>query len=170
MLSDAYLDGAVLEDRAQLWAARLARPDPGQYVAVVEGEQGDAGAEDGNEGQQPSRLAGFVCAYAAHDPTWGTLLDNLHVTPTFQRTGLGTQLMSAAARWCVANHLGPRLYLWVLEANTAARRFYERLGATDVGMDTWSPPGGGAIARRRYAWSSLATLTATNGDARSSGG
>jgi RimJ/RimL family protein N-acetyltransferase len=66
--------------------------------------------------------------------------------------------MSAAAGWCVANHLGPRLYLWVLEANTAARGFYERLGATDVGKGTWSPPGGGAIARRRYAWSSLAPL------------
>jgi len=160
MLSDAYLDGAVFEDRFRLWSARLATPDPAQYVAVVEAATNDAGAEARNAQDGPPQLAGFVCAYAAHDATWGTLLDNLHVAPAFQRRGVGRQLM-AAAGWCAASGLDARMYLWVLEANTSARRFYEHLGGRAVGGDTWSPPGGGAIARCRYAWSSLTPLIVT---------
>jgi ribosomal protein S18 acetylase RimI-like enzyme len=159
MLSDAYLDGDVFEDRSQLWSARLAAPAPAQYVAVIEAVTSDAGGAVGREREGPPRLAGFVCAYAAHDPTWGTLLDNLHVAPEFQRQGLGRQLMAASARWCISNAPDARMYLWVLEANTPAQSFYARLGGRDVGGESWSPPGGGAVALCRYAWSSLAPLT-----------
>ena len=44
------------------------------------------------------------------------------------------------------------LYLLVLEQNKRARAFYERLGATDVGGETWVPPGFIDAPSRRYAW------------------
>ena len=43
-------------------------------------------------------------------------------------------------------------YLWVLEVNTPARRFYERLGARNAESATSEPPGGGTIVGLRYVW------------------
>src|SRR4051794_17878231 len=61
---DAYLDGALLEERLQVWHDRLEHAPANQFVRLaVEG----------------ANLVGFVCAFGAHDPAWGSLVDNLHV-------------------------------------------------------------------------------------------
>ena len=137
---DEYLDGDVLQERIGVWRNRLSAPPPNQFVVLAE--------EDG-------RLIGFACAYGRDDERWGTLLDNLHVRRERHRQGTGTRLVSEVARWCRVHHADCGLYLWVLAQNSQARRFYERLGATDRGGDMSVPPGGGLVNSRRYAWTTL---------------
>lgn len=137
--SDEYLDGPVFEDRARVWSERLASAPANQYVVLAE----DRGA-----------LIGFACAYGDDDETWGTLVDNLHVRPDRHGRGIGKRLLAEVAGWCLTEYPAGGLYLWVLEQNSRARRFYEYLGAKDVETKSSVPPGGGTTLAHRYVWSS----------------
>jgi GNAT superfamily N-acetyltransferase len=137
VLSDEYRSGAIFEDRESIWRKRLSAPAANQFVIVAE--------EDG-------RLAAFACAYGADDERWGTLLDNLHVHSAWQGRGLGKSLLIGVADWCAAEYPEVGLYLVVLEQNSRARAFYGKLGAADVGGETWVPPGFLEAPSRRYAW------------------
>lgn len=134
---DEYLDGPVVEDRRRVWEARLSAPAANQLVVL---------AEDDGE------LLGFACVYGGDDARWGSLLDNLHVRPGRQGRGIGAALLAEVAAWCRANFPERGLYLWVLEQNRGAQRFYRRLGASDEGGELSEPAGGGQIHGRRYAW------------------
>jgi len=135
--ADEYLNGPVVDDRTKVWQGRVSDPAPNQHVIV---------AEDGGT------IVGFACAYGADDEQWGTLLDNLHVRASLQGGGIGEGLVREIARWSLETQPEIGLYLGVLEQNTRAQRFYKRLGAEDVGGFTYSPPGGGEVRVRRYAW------------------
>lgn len=70
-----------------------------------------------------------------------------------------------AARWRLAQP-PPHQYVVLAEEGAqaypgAARRFYERLGATNVGHDVWLPPDGGAVPKLRYAWKDPGQLRTT---------
>ncbi|MBU2665974.1 GNAT family N-acetyltransferase [Actinoplanes bogorensis] len=103
--------------------------------------------------EQGDRLVGFVHVVFDHDPTWGSLVDNLHVAGDRKRTGLGTRLLGRAAALTTGG-----IYLWVLEQNSAAQQFYVRLGAVRVETATASAPGGdpanlnGTPRKHRMAW------------------
>ena len=140
---DEFLDGDVVEDRLAVWEQRLMEPPPNQFVALAE-----------DEGQ----LVGFACAYGRDDERWGTLLDNIHVRPECQRRGTGTLLVLEVAAWCLTRYPDCGLYVWVLAQNGQARRFYERLGATDRGSEVSVPRGGGRITGQRYAWTTLGDI------------
>jgi hypothetical protein len=45
------------------------------------------------------------------------------------------------------------VYLLVLEINSPARRFYERLGAENAGVSTMETHGGAVVRSCRYTWS-----------------
>jgi GNAT superfamily N-acetyltransferase len=135
-LRDDYLDGEVGAERLALWTERLARPAANQHVLV---------ADDGEP-------IGFACAYGCDDEQFGTQLDNLHVRHDRHGGGVGARLIAAVAAWCAATHPGTGLYLWVVDRNAAARRFYDRLGGVDVGGDLWAPPDGTRVPVRRYVW------------------
>ena len=139
--SERYLAAQVDADRRSVWLERLARPPRNQRVLLA---------------QQRGSLAGFACAYLESDPQWGSLLDNIHVAEALQGRGVGTRLMRVLAGECVP--AGGGLFLWVLESNAAAQRFYERLGGQRTGEDLWSPPGGGSVPRYRYAWPDVRLL------------
>ena len=83
------------------------------------------------------------------------MLDNLHVAPTLKRSKIGTSLMTEVARICNAQASHQGLYLWVLEPNENAQRFYKSLGARHTDSNTWFPPGGGQVPKYRYAWSNV---------------
>ncbi len=73
-------------------------------------------------------LLGFACVRC--DDAQGPLLDNLHVARSAQGQGTGKELMKAVAKRLT--ELGKAtLWLEVLEANVAARRFYARLGGIE---------------------------------------
>ena len=51
--------------------------------------------------------------------------------------------MRSAAEWICGRQAHGGVYLWVMEANAPARRFYERLGAGNAGRVDLEDPGGG---------------------------
>ncbi len=135
--SDAFLDGELPEERLGVWRKRLDDPPGNQFVQV---------AVDGAE------LVGFVCAYGAHDPQWGSFVDNLHVADASKRNGIGSSLMGHAGAWLGSLYSDVGVYLWVLEANSSARRFYERLGAQNAGVSIMETHGGAVVSSCRYTW------------------
>lgn len=144
-LSDAFLDGELPDERIRVWRDRLARPPGNQRVLL---------ALEGPE------LMGFVCAYGAHEPRWGSLIDNLHVAREGRRTGIGAALMRRAGASLARSHPDVGVYLWVLEVNAPARRFYERLGAHDAGATVMETHGGAVVRSCRYVWPGPEALSA----------
>ena len=136
-MRDAYLDGDVAAERRTVWHDRFAAPASNQHVIVAEAS---------------GRLVGFACVYGAADPRWGSELDNLHVRSGEQGQGVGADLLAAVARWTSTTYPDGALYLWVLDGNDGARRFYERHGGRDAEGDHWHAPDGSALAVRRYVW------------------
>lgn len=151
--SDSFLDGDVLADRLTVWSERLRDPDPRRCTIL---------AEDGG-------LAGFANTAFEEDPTWGALLDNLHVAGTHQRRGIGSGLLALTAQALLERAHPTGLYLWVLEQNVAAQAFYEACGGRRAGREPVSPPGGvagrlaGSPAKLRYAWPQPAVLLGPSG-------
>ncbi|HEV2641139.1 MAG TPA: GNAT family N-acetyltransferase, partial [Candidatus Elarobacter sp.] len=142
--SDEYLDGDVEADRRRVWTERLHDPRPELHtiVALVDGE-----------------VVGFVHLVRDADPTWGALVDNLHVAHRRKGQGIGSALMGAAAQALLAEQPSSPVYLWVLEQNTAAQSFYEARGGVRVGRDVVDPPGGGERSFKfRYAWTDAEAL------------
>ena len=142
LFSDEFLDNEAESDRTLAWRARLTSNRADQFVCVAE----DRG-----------RIIGFVCAYGCEDDTWGSLIDNLHVAHESQNRGVGTQLMAHTFAWLRAHFPRDAAYLWVMERNSGARKFYERLGASNAGVvDKPNPVGGGSALNCRYVWVTLA--------------
>jgi ribosomal protein S18 acetylase RimI-like enzyme len=142
-LRDDFLDGDVVQNRLSVWNERLTAPRANQFVVVAE---------------EDNVLQGFVCAFGDDDATWGSLVDNLHVRHDQKGRRIGTSLMRAVGAWGVVHYPRAGVYLWVLEANHAARGFYKRLGATNEGLVMKESADGGSAANLRYAWSSPAAL------------
>jgi ribosomal protein S18 acetylase RimI-like enzyme len=143
--SDAFLDGDLFEERLGVWRERLDHPAKTQFVQLaVEGPI----------------LVGFVCAYAAHDPQWGSFVDNLHVARSTKRAGVGSALMRQAGAWLLPRYADLGVYLWVLEANTSARHFYESLGAVNGEISTMETHGQAIVRSCRYTWARAELLFA----------
>jgi ribosomal protein S18 acetylase RimI-like enzyme len=143
MMTDEFLDGGALANRQRVWRERLGGSDPRQFVCV---------AEDG------PGIVGFICAFADHDPIWGSYIDNLHVAYGRQRRGLGRALMREVAGWLDAVQPDTGVWLWVMEANTPARGFYDRLGARNAETVDVDDPGGGRAPNCRYVWAAPGAL------------
>lgn len=141
--SDAYLDGDVLGDRRAVWTDRLRHPHALQDTVVAEWQ---------------GKIVGFVHTILDHDPKWGALLDNLHVSPEAKRKGVGSQLMSRSAAAVMARGAHKRLYLMVLDTNTPAQAFYKARGGECVGSEVSVPAGGGSITGLRYVWADPSIL------------
>ena len=137
MMSDAFLDGPALDDRRRVWGERLTVVNPRPFVCVADLD---------------SRIVGFICAFADHDPVWGSYIDNLHVAPDVHRAGVGRALMRRAGEWLHAACPEQGVYLWVMEANATARGFYQRLAGRHVETFELQDPGGGSAPNCRYVW------------------
>jgi ribosomal protein S18 acetylase RimI-like enzyme len=142
--SDAFLDGDVIAERGTVWAERLGQQQPGHLTLV-------AVCDD--------IVVGFAHTIRDADPTWGALLDNLHVSHQFKRLGIGADFLKETAGHFVAHRWPPGLYLWVLEQNTTAQAFYEAQGGRRVERVIAGPfPGGGHAPSFRYAWPDIAMI------------
>jgi ribosomal protein S18 acetylase RimI-like enzyme len=125
-----------------VWNGQLREPDPRRCTIL---------AEYGS-------LVGFANTLFDDDPTWGALLDNLHVADGHKRRGIASRLLALTAEALVQRPERTGLYLWVLEQNLEAQAFYEARGGTCVGRGLVSPPGGiasritGTPAKLRYTW------------------
>ncbi len=141
---DDYLDGDVFTERRAVWSERLARIDPDAACTIL--------AVDGDA------LLGFSHVIFDDDPTWGALVDNLHVTFSYKRGGIGTQLMVASARAVLDRPQPTGMYLWALEMNTPGRAFYRAIGGEEAGQELSELEGGGAAVAVRYWWREPAAL------------
>jgi GNAT superfamily N-acetyltransferase len=144
MLPDDYLDNQVVADRQTVWHRRLVEQPAEQAFGIV--------AEDA-----AGRLIGFAYVLPGHDPVWGSLVDNLHVHPDAKGGGIGRRLLQAIARELGPAHTQP-LFLWVLDANEPAKRFYARLGAEFAERAMAPPFGGVSLPEWRCVWRELSPL------------
>ena len=145
---DTYLDGDVVADRLSVWAGRLAPPRANQYTVVAVGD---------------GQAVGFAHVVYDADQRWGALLDNLHVTNSLKGLGIGTRLLSEAARALLEGRPTSALHLWVLDQNSAARSFYDARGGTRVQTELRGPfPGGGHALGHRYFWPDPSVLIGTS--------
>ncbi|MEO6039557.1 MAG: GNAT family N-acetyltransferase, partial [Saprospiraceae bacterium] len=137
ILRDDFLGSEVFHDRKAVWEQKFEAPPANQWVLLA---------------LEADQLAGFICVYGGKDARWGSFIDNLHVAYAWKGQGIGANLMQAAAAWLRKNHPEAGMYLWVYEANVAARRFYKKMGAARVEFAQRKNPGGGVARSFRYAW------------------
>jgi GNAT superfamily N-acetyltransferase len=137
IMPDDFLDREADADRLRHWRSRMQALGP--ETILLKAVSGDA-------------LWAFACTFLDADGTWGALLDNLHVAPTQTGQGIGARLLIATLER--VNQVRPhgRLHLWVFEANTRARRFYERLGGVLVEQKVVEVVPGVRVPELRYAW------------------
>jgi len=144
MLSDDYLDNRAHAERAALWQTRFVEKDKNPFFVIL--------AEIENH------LAGFACTFPNEHPTYGSFLDNLHVTPNHIGQGIGRQLLRETARRLLTDRVNGGLYLWVIEQNARARRFYAKAGAAEVERAQLTMADGSPIFELRCHWPTPATL------------
>ena len=149
--TDAFLDDEAATFLGDMWSGRFAAPDPGTRTILAE--------RDG-------RVVGLAHTVLGRHPTWGALLDNLHVSYDLKRQGVGTRLLALTARAVLDAAPASGLYLWVLEQNAAARAFYEARGGSCVEHRPAGAPGGdvtrlnGRPVGLRMAWRDPSRLLA----------
>ena len=106
------------------------------------------------------RDAGAVAICPARDeamPGWGELI-SIYLLPEYQGRGYGRRLFSHALG--ELGKLGfPNVYLWVLEENAPARRFYELCGFAPTGDRCCFTIGGRELAEVRYVGSTEGILS-----------
>jgi GNAT superfamily N-acetyltransferase len=120
LYSDAFLDCEVHTERRKFWISRVAELrtlDAELFLATLRG-----------------RPAGFTCVERGPHCTQGAYIDNLHVLPASQGSGVGRMLVERAAEW--ARHRGERtLCLFVFAGNPKARAFYAATGWREAGRE-----------------------------------
>lgn len=135
--SAEFLDDLAFDNRLNEWNKRFEHPSDNQFVFIAE--------EDGE-------FLGFMCAYFSHDVQYGTLLDNLHVSLNTQGKGIGTRLIAALAEEIVQRNGENGFYLWVLNTNIAAIKYYEKIGGVAIETVESNDIGDKTFLKIRYYW------------------
>lgn len=105
---DDYLDTLDIERRARFFAERIGSGAP-VFVAESEGE-----------------IVAFCWPAPSSEEGWGEIL-SIYAHPDHWGRGHGRALLEAGERHLRGEGF-ERVLLWVLDANTRAREFYERQG------------------------------------------
>lgn len=137
LIPQAYLDGLDPARRAERWTRSLSEPRPAGTTLVAE--------LDG-------RVIGFVDAGRCRDEDATDDVGEvraIYVHPDEWDTGAGRELMIAALKSLQDSGFS-RAWLWVVDTNERARRFYERGGWTCEGSVQDVEPFGGKVVEVRY--------------------
>ncbi|WP_454321074.1 N-acetyltransferase family protein [Streptomyces phaeoluteigriseus] len=138
LMPQSYLDALSVDEDAERRRSRFARGD-GAVVNLVAESRGE------------------VVGWAAHGAyrdgearTADAELYAIYVDPDRLGGGIGRALLAESVRRSTAaGHR--RMYLWVVEGNTAARRFYERAGFHADGATEPFEVDGTKVPEVRYA-------------------
>jgi len=140
----AHLDALDVDERTAHWHQNLTEavlpngtPSPENFVAEIADQV----------------VVGFACVGVWRNDSENTELGELwamYVDPDHWGTGAGHALMEATFDH-FANQQVRTGYLWVLEANPRARRFYERQGWQADDVTDEDHIGGAHIVERRYS-------------------
>jgi GNAT superfamily N-acetyltransferase len=144
LLSDAFLAGDVDRERAESWRTRLGAFDEAREFGII-------ACCDGVP-------VGFVFVIADVHPTWGTLIDNLHVLTAHRSAGIGARLLAAAAEGIHERGWDRRVHLWVFDANVRARAFYARMGGVEVEQIIKPTADGASAPTARVVWADCADV------------
>lgn len=132
IISDSYLDSIP----AGRWASNLDRQGMRSMVLTVEGEI--------------VGTSGFCPARAEDMRGWGEIV-SIYFLPEYMGRGYGGQLMRAVIG--ELSKMGfENIYLWVLEKNHRARRFYEKLGFRPDGGTVETEIGADKLREVRYIY------------------
>ena len=145
LIPTEYLEQHAPAERLATWRARLQEGAEAPLQATILRVDG-----------QP---AGFSCLMPLAEPGYGIYLDNLHVLPQYHGHGYGKLLMADCAASTVRQWPGKPLFLYVLEGNTLARKFYQRLEGVE--SDSFEDPFPGAglmVPIRRVTWEDVDAL------------
>lgn len=142
-MSDHYLDHEVEKDRLNTWFGRLTSPGKNQIVTIATWD---------------NFFAGFCCVYLDDDPIFGSLIDNLHVSASLQRSGIGRMLVLDSAKKVHDRAENKKMYLWVFESNKNARIVYEKLGGTNFETIDKENPDGTTSPTCRITWDDISKL------------
>ena len=137
ILSDDYLEHDVVQERMIVWQRRFENPVKDQFVVLANDQD---------------LLCGFACVFFNHDQQHGSLVDNIHVHPDWQRKGIGRNLMDHCAKHISELDDPFKMYLWVFKENHNARKFYERMGGITVDCVVENNPGGGQAEVLKIFW------------------
>jgi GNAT superfamily N-acetyltransferase len=143
ILSEHYLDIEVEKDRLDTWYERLRSPAENQFITLA---------------MQDDTIVGFCCIFLNDDLVFGSLVDNFHVTPNHQRSGIGKMLMKESAKLIRDKSNSGKMYLWVFEANKNARIVYERLGGSCFETIDKENEDGTVSKTCRYTWDDVSKL------------
>ena len=115
LLPDEYLERLSVDDREATWLGVFADPDlrSGAFVAEVDGRIVGFASFGPSRDEDASERTGEVPA--------------IYVDPAVLGTGVGRELLEAATM-ALRDANFARGTLWVLAANSLARRFYEEAG------------------------------------------
>ena len=134
VMTDEFLQSLSSDVAADYWSLVAWRRDGNAFVARCDGQI--AGCAAVGEHRKPGPAVGE--------------LYGLNVAPEYWGTGVGTQLLHRAERRL--RQLGfSEVVLYVATANARGRRFYEREGWTDDGIDDVEEFGGQQVEERRYS-------------------
>ena len=150
IMPPAYLEAIDTGPEAVAQAVRRLRENPAGRHHLVAERAGRiiAFAAAGPERPMPEQLRtgnrrGELYALYAHPDAWST--------------GVGAALLDAVRERLLADGLGQQV-LWVLEANSRARAFYERQGLLATGRRSSLRLGGVVLAELQYGNSAAAVV------------
>ena len=147
IVPDSYLDTIQVEEWRERWVRDLSTLAPNIFVHVAENEEN-------------GKIVGFVYGGTTRYPDlpYQGELYAVYILKEYQQRGLGRRLVQALARSLLDAGMSDML-LWVLEANSATRRFYEALGGCSVKTSIFEIHGT-QINECAYAWTDLRPLLA----------
>jgi ribosomal protein S18 acetylase RimI-like enzyme len=151
ILADDFLDGDLLQDHKTRWVEIAERLTPRDNLLI---------ATDGSDAV--GFVAGWTSAALGCDDGYGLYINNLHVRPELRGKKYGESLCRALARRAKANAaIDAKIsaYLWVLDGNAPAHRFYHRLGGRD-GERQLTELGGRTVGETRIIWDDFSLVTA----------
>jgi len=93
----------------------------------------------------------FCASRSERFPGWGEVV-SIYLLPEYTGKGLGRVLMESAVSGLKKRGYED-IFLWVLEENVRARRFYERFGFSPAGEYLDDRIGGRALRELRYIYS-----------------
>jgi ribosomal protein S18 acetylase RimI-like enzyme len=142
ILADAFLDGDLLEDRKARWSGIAERKGPRDHLLVATDQAGAVGF-----------IAGWTSSALGCEDGYGLYIDNLHVKPDLRGNRYGERLFRALAKNATDNASAANFsaYLWLLDGNAPAHRFYHRLGGRD-GEHRMVELGGRTVGETRIVW------------------
>ncbi len=120
ILPDRLLSDLEWSTRRRRFAAKLTQPRPNSAIYCVE------------------QMGGGVIGYGSCGPKrsgpalYRGEFHEIYILRRYQRLGIGGHLMRMMAGWLQSRDQEPAI-VWVLDANRAARAFYERIGGVPVG-------------------------------------